>query len=115
RRRTANAVRRPGTIDELAERRRLMNPRLPIEWLRYLVTVGGFESEDGWRWKLDPTLRFGGFGPWRPEWALTKLVGLSMPFFGMIAGESDPLGWGTVPEEIVGQLPVGGRLDVVEG
>jgi len=115
RRRTATAVRRPGTIDELAQRRRLMNPRLSLEWLRYLVTVGAFESEDGWRWKLDPTLRFGGFGPWRPEWALTKLVGLAMPFFGMIAGEEDPLGWGTVPEEVVPQLPVGGRLEVVEG
>lgn len=114
RRRTATAVRRPGTIDELAERRKLMNPRLSPEWLRYLVTVGGFESDDGWRWKLDPTLRFGGFGPWRPEWALTKLVGLSMPFFGMIAGEDDPMGWGTVLDEVVPYLPPRSRLEVAD-
>ena len=50
-----------------------MNPRLSIEWLRYLVTVGGREDADGWRWKIDPTMRFGGFGPWRPEWSMMRL------------------------------------------
>ena len=51
--------------DELAARRQRMNPRLSHEWLRYLVTVGAREDIDGWRWKIDPKLRFGGFGPWR--------------------------------------------------
>ena len=68
RHRAGTKVRRPGTIDELAQRRRQMNPRLSIEWLRYLVTRGARLDDDGWRWKLDPVLRFGGFGPWRPEW-----------------------------------------------
>ena len=40
RRRAETAVRRPGTLDELAERRGRMNPRLSKDWLRYLVTVG---------------------------------------------------------------------------
>ena len=53
-----------------------MNPRMSIDWLRYLVTVGANHDEDGWRWKLDPTMRFGGFGPWRPEWSMLRLPGL---------------------------------------
>jgi hypothetical protein len=58
------AIRKPGTLEDLAQRRAKMNPRLSIEWLEYLVTVGARHDEDGWRWKLDPTMRFGGFGPW---------------------------------------------------
>ena len=67
RRRTATSERKPGTLEELARRRGRMNPRLSFEWLCHLVTVGAFEREDGWRWKIDPSMRFGGFGPWRPE------------------------------------------------
>src|SRR5438132_1110844 len=55
-------VRRPGTLEELAERRAKMNPRLPLDWLRYLVPIGAREDADGWRWKIDPMLRMGGFG-----------------------------------------------------
>jgi pimeloyl-ACP methyl ester carboxylesterase len=115
RRRTATAQRRPGTIDELARRRGRMNPRLSHEWLRYLVTVGGFESDDGWRWKIDPTMRFGGFGPWRPEWALMRLPGLAMPFLGVLVSEVEEMGWGTFPHHVEPYLPVGGRLDFLEG
>ena len=82
RRRTAYTSRKPGTFEELAERRARMNPRLSIEWLRHLVSVGAREDADGWRWKIDPSMRFGGFGPWRPEWTLLKLPGLPMPFLG---------------------------------
>ena len=38
RRGAGDAQRKPGTIDELAERRGRMNPRLDHDWLRYLVT-----------------------------------------------------------------------------
>src|SRR5947207_15547775 len=75
----ADKERKPGTSDELAARRQRMNPRLSMDWLRYLVSVGGRHDDDGWRWKLDPMLRFGGFGPWRPEWSMMRLPGLSMP------------------------------------
>ena len=56
-------ARKPGTIEELARRRARMNPRLSIEWLRHLVTVGARQDADGWRWKIDASMRFGGFGP----------------------------------------------------
>jgi pimeloyl-ACP methyl ester carboxylesterase len=92
-----------------------MNPRLPAEWLEYLVTVGGFESADGWRWKIDPSMRMGGFGPWRPEWALMRLPGLAMPFLGLLVSEAEDMGWGTMPEHVEPYLPPNGRCLLLEG
>ena len=114
RRATANARRKPGTLDELAERRARNNPRLSMEWLRYLVTVGARLDDDGWRWKLDPSMRPGGFGPWRPEWTATRLPGLGMPFLGVMGGQQEPMGWGTLPHQIQPLLPTGGRLEVLD-
>ncbi len=114
RRRTATASRKPGTLDDLARRRGRMNPQLPHEWLRRLVTTGGFESEDGWRWKIDPALRFGGFGPWRPEWMLMRLPGLPMPFLGILGAEMEEMGWGTPPHKVVPYMPLDGRCEVLD-
>ena len=85
-----------------------------MEWLRYLVTVGGREDADGWRWKLDASMRMGGFGPWRPEWTATRIPGLGMPFLGVLAGQLEPMGWGTLPSQIHTHLPPGGRLEVLD-
>lgn len=115
RRGAAAAARKPGTIDGLAERRARMNPRLSIEWLRYLVTIGAREDDDGWRWKIDPALRFGGFGPWRPEWSLHRLPALAMPVLGMLGLEQEAMGWGTVPDDVEPMLPPGGRLVPLPG
>lgn len=114
RRTTSTAVRKSGTLEELAQRRARMNPRLPMEWLRYLVTVGGRKDADGWRWKLDASMRMGGFGPWRPEWTATRIPGLGMPFLGVLAGQQEPMGWGTLPSQIHTHLPPGGRLEVLD-
>lgn len=112
---TSTAQRKPGSIDELAARRGRMNPRLDADWLRYLVTVGATEHADGWRWKLDPSLRFGGFGPWRPEWALYRLAGIGVPLLGMVAEAQEEMGWGTRPEDVVPFLPEGGEVVLLEG
>jgi pimeloyl-ACP methyl ester carboxylesterase len=92
-----------------------MNPRLTHEWLRYLVSVGATETADGWRWKLDPTMRMGGFGPWRPEWALVRLPGLAVPFLGVLVGEQEDMGWGTLAHHVEPFLPTGGRLEMLGG
>jgi pimeloyl-ACP methyl ester carboxylesterase len=114
RRKADRAVRRPGTIDDLAQRRGRMNPRLDRDWLRYLVTVGAREDEDGWRWKIDPSMRFGGFGPWRPEWAVMQMPGLSMPFLGVLGLQPEAMGWGTRPEDVLPYLPLDGQLEVLD-
>ena len=113
RRKAADAERKPGTLQDLAERRGKLNPRLPIEWLVYLASIGAYESDDGWRWKLDPSMRFGGFGPWRPEWAMMRMPGLGMPFLGVLGLELEPMGWGTKPQDVVGYLPEGARLETL--
>ena len=105
--------RRPGTIDELAERRQRMNPRLTMPWLRYLVTVGA-QQVDGanglWRWKLDPVLRFGGFGPWRPEWSMLRMPGLAMPVLGVLGLQNEAMGWGTQSDDVEPYLPPAARF-----
>jgi pimeloyl-ACP methyl ester carboxylesterase len=110
-----HAIRKPGTLEELAQRRAKMNPRLSIEWLEYLVTVGARQSEDGWRWKLDPSMRFGGFGPWRPEWSALRMASLPIPFLGLIGTVDEPMGWGARARDIKPWLPAGGQLEVLEG
>jgi len=112
RRQLGDAQRKPGTLDELAERRGRMNPRFDLPWLRYLVSVGAREDADGWRWTLDPSMRMGGFGPWRPEWSLAHLPGLPMPVLGILGSEQEPMGWGTTPEGAREWLPEGSVLEV---
>lgn len=110
-----DAVRKPGTLEDLARRRGKMNPRLPIEWLEYIATIGAREDDDGWRWKLDPTMRFGGFGPWRPEWSALRMAALSMPFLGIIGTVDEPMGWGARARDLQQWMPRNGRLEVLEG
>ena len=110
-----HAIRKPGTLVDLAQRRAKMNPRLSIEWLEYLVTVGARCDSDGWRWKLDPSMRFGGFGPWRPEWSALRMASLPIPFLGVLGTVDEPMGWGARARDVTPWLPVGGRLEVLEG
>jgi pimeloyl-ACP methyl ester carboxylesterase len=111
----ASKQRRPDTIDGLARRRQLMNPRLSIEWLRYIVTIGARHDPDGWRWKIDPSMRFGGFGPWRPDWAIQRLPGLGMPVLGVLGLEAEAMGWGTEPEDVTPYLPATARFEPLDG
>lgn len=115
RRASATKVRRPGTVDELAERRGRVNTRLDHAWLCRLVRVGGYEEADGWRWKIDPAMRMGGFGPWRPEWSMPLLPALSMPVLCLLALETEVMGWHTTVDDVEPFLPPGGRLVALDG
>ncbi len=105
RQRAGKTDRRPDTLEGLAARRGKMNPRLTHEWLCYLVTVGARHDADGWRWKIDPMLRPGGFGPWRPEWSLESMAQLSVPLLALLCEEQEPMGWGTRPKHVTRYLP----------
>ena len=107
----APGERRPGTIDDLARRRARMNPRLSLDWLRYLVTVGARHDADGWRWKVDPALRMGGFGPWRPAWALARLEKIAVPFLAILAGVEEEMGFGTTADDVRPHLPEAAELE----
>ena len=71
-------------IEGLGQRRARMNIRMSSEWLQYLVTVGARQDADGWRWKIDPSMRFGGFGPWRPDWSLERMRGFPAPLLAIL-------------------------------
>jgi pimeloyl-ACP methyl ester carboxylesterase len=114
RRAAGTRSRRPDTLDGLAKRRGAMNPRLSHDWLRYLVSVGARRDADGWRWKIDPSLRLGGFGPWRPSWALARLPGLSAPLLAVLGQQPEVMGWGTRPEEVSPNLPPGSRVEAFD-
>jgi pimeloyl-ACP methyl ester carboxylesterase len=105
RQRAADGERKPDSLEGLARRRARWNPRLAHEWLCYLVTVGAKHSSDGWRWKIDPMLRPGGFGPWRPEWSLESLSQLSVPLLAVLCSQDEPMGWATRPKHIDRFLP----------
>ncbi|MEX0768776.1 MAG: alpha/beta hydrolase [Microthrixaceae bacterium] len=115
RRTLSNKQRRPGTIEELAERRGRMNPRMTTEWLQYLVQVGARQDADGWRWRLDPTMRMGGFGPWRPEWSMLRLPGLGVPMLGVMGLELETMGWGSRPADVQPYLSPGAQFEGLEG
>jgi pimeloyl-ACP methyl ester carboxylesterase len=106
--------RRPGTLQELAERRARQNPRSSMEWLLYLASVGAFQSDDGWRWKLDPLIRMFTPGPWRPEWGLEGLRELRVPMLAILGKVREPMGWGTDPDQVAPYLPGHAHLEVFD-
>jgi pimeloyl-ACP methyl ester carboxylesterase len=115
RRAAGDKVRRADTLAGLAERRGRMNPRLSQAWLRYLVTRGARKDADGWRWKIDPVLRPGGFGPWRAQWSMARLASLPVPLLGLLATENEPMGWDTAPADVKPYLPRRAELVQMQG
>jgi pimeloyl-ACP methyl ester carboxylesterase len=115
RRAAGEKVRRADTLDGLAARRGRMNPRLSKAWLRYLVTRGARKDPDGWRWKIDPVLRPGGFGPWRATWSMARLASLPVPLLGLLATESEPMGWDTTAADVRPYLPRRAELHEMQG
>lgn len=107
RRRAAAHVERRAypSLDHLVEHRRLQNPRLSREWLRYFQYHGARETERGWTLKVDPHAGRGA-GPWSPDWIAPGWRALRSPLLAVIGSEQDT--WGPLPEAILAE-----RLAVV--
>jgi pimeloyl-ACP methyl ester carboxylesterase len=86
------------SLDDLVERRRRLNPRLSVEWLRYFLFHASREVEGGWVWKVDP-LAAGGFGPFKPEWIAPFWKRLRAPLLAVTGSEPDT--WGPLPEALL--------------
>jgi pimeloyl-ACP methyl ester carboxylesterase len=86
------------SLDELVERRQQQNPRLSREWLRYFVFHGARETQEGWRWKVDPQAAMS-FGPWRPDWIGDSYRPLRAPLLAVIGSKPDT--WGPLPEDVL--------------
>ena len=91
-----------------------MNPRLSHEWLRYLVSVGARCDPDGWRWKIDPTLRMGGVGPWKPSWSRALLPEFPVPLFGILGQVHEPMSMGATEKNLAAHLPPNARVLTLE-
>lgn len=115
RQRCADLMRKPGSREELAQRRARMNPRLTRRWLYYLTGVGAREDPDGWRWKLDPAMRMGGIGPWRSEWTLERMPAFPVPMLAILGTESEDMGWGVDADALRPFLPARARLHIEHG
>lgn len=113
RRQAGGAVRKPGTLQELAQRRARMNPRLEHDWLCYLVSQGARCDADGWRWKLDPALRLGGFGPFRSRWITDRLPGFPIPMLTIFGTVREPMGWDVTPADLAPYFPPSTRVEVM--
>jgi len=87
------------SLDDLVERRRVQNPRLSREWLRYFVYHAAREAQDGWRWKSDPLMAHG-FGPWSPDWIAPAYAHMHRPVLAIVGSERDT--WGPLPEPLLG-------------
>lgn len=109
RHKAANAERRPGPLEELARRRARMNPRLSHEWLCYLVSQGAAVDAGGWRWKLDPAIRPGGFGAMRSRWMTDRLPGFPIPLLALFSTIEEPMGWDCKMEDLLPYLPASAR------
>ncbi len=87
-------------LDDLVERRQRMNPRLSVEWLRYFAFHGARYSDEGWRWKSDPTMG-NHFGPHRSAWIAPAWQGLEPPVLAVVGSEEDT--WGPLPEDLLAE------------
>jgi pimeloyl-ACP methyl ester carboxylesterase len=110
----AGRVRKPGTLEDLARRRAKMNPRLSHEWLCYLVTKGAQHDAEGWRWKIDPALRPGGFGPFRSRWMTDRLPGFPVPMLALFGTVSEPMGWDAKPEKLAPYFPPSTQVEIMQ-
>ena len=59
-------------------------------------------------------MRFGGFGPWRPQWGLDRLPQLRVPLFGLVCSVEEPMAPFATPETLGPHLPPGGRVEALE-
>ncbi len=110
----AGRVRKPGPLEDLARRRARMNPRLSHEWLCYLVTKGAQHDAEGWRWKIDPALRPGGFGPFRSRWMTDRLPGFPVPMLALFGTVSEPMGWDAKPEKLAPYFPPSTQVEIMQ-
>lgn len=111
---TGALVRKPDSLEELARRRARMNPRLSHEWLCYLVTRGARRDADGWRWKIDPVLRPGGFGPFRSRWMTDRLPGFPIPMLAIFGTVRERMGWDVKPADLAPYFPPTTRMHVMQ-
>ena len=88
------------SLDELAARRRVQNPRLSLEWLRYFAAPRLAPRGRGLRLELRPA-GVARRGPFRPEWIAPGWRRLRAPMLAVIGSEPDT--WGPLTEALLAE------------
>jgi pimeloyl-ACP methyl ester carboxylesterase len=78
-----------GSLDEMAERRRRVNVRLPEPWVAHLVRHGAAPVEGGWVWKADPLFNVGLPGDFGLEYVHAEHELLRCPVLVLTGAEPD--------------------------
>jgi pimeloyl-ACP methyl ester carboxylesterase len=84
------------TVEEMAQKRKDINTRLPIEWCRHLATHGTRPGPGGgWVWKADPHFRLGNPEPFSEDALLVQYRLVSAPVLVVTGREPDQ--WNDLP------------------
>jgi pimeloyl-ACP methyl ester carboxylesterase len=87
------------SIAEMAERRKAINVRLPMEWCLHLARHGSSRGpRGGLVWKSDQHMRLGSPGPFSDESLRAQYQRIRCPVLVLTGAEPDQ--WGDLPSEI---------------
>jgi pimeloyl-ACP methyl ester carboxylesterase len=84
------APREYGSIEEMAQKRKDINTRLPYDWCLHMATHGTRRGANGgFTWKADPHMRLGSPGPFSDEFLLAQYARIERPVMALSGTEPD--------------------------
>ena len=87
------------SVREMAEKRKGINIRLPMEWCEHLARHGTRPGPGGgWTWKSDHLFRLGSPTPFTDETLMAEYAEIGCPVLVLTGSEPDQ--WGDLPADI---------------
>jgi pimeloyl-ACP methyl ester carboxylesterase len=78
------------SVEEMAQKRKNINTRLPYEWCLHMATHGTKQTESGrFTWKADPHMRLGSPGPFSDETLRAQYARTQRPVMALSGTEED--------------------------
>ena len=78
------------SVEEMAQKRKEINTRLPYEWCLHLATHGTIPGPTGgFIWKSDPHMRLGSPGPFSDEQLIAQYATIRAPVMALSGTEAD--------------------------
>jgi pimeloyl-ACP methyl ester carboxylesterase len=87
------------TVREMAEKRKAINTRLPMEWCEHLAAHGTQPGPGGgWTWKADHLFRLGSPTPFTDDTLMAEYARIRVPVLVLTGTEPDQ--WGDLPRDV---------------
>jgi pimeloyl-ACP methyl ester carboxylesterase len=84
------APREYGSVEEMAQKRKDINTRLPYDWCLHMAAHGTQRGPNGgFTWKADPRMRLGSPGPFSDELLLAQYARTERPVMALSGTEPD--------------------------